>query len=76
MENSDVVFYYKGIAREEGVPFALNTIVAFEPLDAMIFEDKQTAISLCDELNHDESILSQKGYSEFEVIIMTTQYLV
>ena len=66
LENPDVVFYYKGTASEIGVPFALNTIVAFEPADAMMF-DKQTAIELCKRLNLDKLELTKAGYSEFVV---------
>ena len=70
LDNPDVSFYYNGTATEEGVPFALNTIVAFEPLDAVIFEDKQTAIALCEKLNLDNSALAKVGYSEFEVCVL------
>lgn len=47
LENPDVVFYYKGTAKEHGVPFALNTIVAFEQYDAVVFDCKSTAKALC-----------------------------
>lgn len=68
LENPDVVFYYKGTAREKGVPFALNTIIAFEPTDALVFGDEQTADLLCNRLNQDKQALAANGYSEFEVI--------
>ena len=68
LENPNVSLYYKGIAREEGVPFALNTIVAFEPADAMMF-NKQTALALCEKLNQDKSALKTASYTEFEVVI-------
>ena len=68
LENPDVVFYYKGKAREKGVPFALNTIVAFEPSDAFVFENEQTVASLCNRLNQDKQSLSANGYSEFAII--------
>ena len=68
LENPDVVFYYKGTARENGVPFALNTIIAFEPLDALVFDDEQTAINFCNRLNQDKQALATNGYSEFEVL--------
>lgn len=68
LENPNVVFYYKGTAREPGVPFALKTIVGFEPSDALQFDDKKTAIALCKKLNIDKSILARLGYSVFETI--------
>ena len=67
LENPNVSFYYKGTATEEGVPFALNTIVGFEPSDALQFDNKKTAIALCKKLNLDTSSLARVGYSEFEV---------
>ena len=67
LENPDVAFYYKGTDREDGVPFALNTIVAFEPADAMMF-NKLTAMELCNKLNHDKIELSDDGYSEYVII--------
>lgn len=69
LENPNVVFYYKDTAREEGVPFALNTIVGFGLSDAMKFDNKQTAIELCEKLNHDKSVLAKVGYGEFEIIL-------
>lgn len=39
LENPNVSFYYKGTATEEGVPFALNTIVGFEPSDELQFDN-------------------------------------
>ena len=68
LENPDVVFYYKGTAREKDVPFALNTIIAFEPTDALVFGDEQTAALLCNRLNQDKQTLDANGYSEFEVL--------
>lgn len=67
LENPEVSLYYKGIAREEGVPFALNTIVAFEPADAMMF-NKQTALALCEKLNQDKESLARVGYNVLEVV--------
>ena len=67
LENPDVSFYYKGTAREIGVPFALNTIVAFKPYDAFIFTNEQEAIELNNRLNLDKQILYKYGYTEFEV---------
>lgn len=72
LENPNVSFCYKGTATEEGVPFALNTIVGFEPSDALQFDDKKTAIALCKKLNIDKSILAKVGYSEFEIITQKT----
>ena len=67
IDTPEVFFYYKGRAREKGVPFALNAIVGFNELDALTF-NRQTAIELCSKLNLDKSSLLQQGYSEFEVI--------
>ena len=67
LENPNVSFYYKDTATEKGVPFALNTIVGFEPSDALQFDNKKTAIALCKKLNLDTSSLARVGYSEFEV---------
>ena len=67
LENPNVSFYYKDTAIEKGVPFALNTIVGFEPSDALQFDDKKTAIALCKKLNLETSSLARVGYSEFEV---------
>ena len=69
LDNPNVSLYYKGTAREEGVPFALNTIVGFEPIDAMKFDDEQKAIALCEKLNLNKQELIMVGYSEFEAII-------
>lgn len=68
LDSPDVFFYYKGTAKEDGVPFALNTIVAFEPIDAMKFDDEQKAIALCEKLNLNKQELIMVGYSEFEII--------
>ena len=68
LEKPDVSFYYKGTSREDGVPFSLNTIVGFEPSDALQFDDKKTAIALCKKLNLDTSSLARLGYSVFETI--------
>jgi len=70
LEDPNVVFYYKGTANEHGVPFALNTIVAFEPAGAMMF-NKQAAMELCMRLNQEKASLVQVGYSEFGVSAST-----
>ena len=69
IENPNVSLYYKGTATEKGVPFALNSIAAFEPSDAKLF-DKQNAIAQCNRLNQDKEALFSTGYDEFEVIII------
>lgn len=68
LEDPDVVFYYQGTAKEQGVPFALNTIVSFEPANAAAFYSRGGAIWLCDKLNQDKESLARVGYSEFEVV--------
>lgn len=67
-ENPEVVFYYKGTAREQGVSLALNTIAAFDLSDAHIFNDEEVARSLCQELNLGKNTLLAAGFTEFEVI--------
>ena len=69
LENPEVVFYYKGTAKEWGVPFALNTIMAFEPSDAYIFIDEQEAKVVISRLNLDKLLLYKYGYSEFKLEI-------
>ena len=44
IDNPKITFYYKGTANEEGVSFAMNTIVGFDISDAMVFHDKEDAI--------------------------------
>ena len=68
LEDPNVVFYYKGTAKEHGVPFALNTIVSFEPSSALLFNDEKTAMELCERLNLDKLELTNAGYSEYIVI--------
>lgn len=68
LEDPNVVFYYKGTAKEHGVPFALNTIVTFEPSSALEFNDEKTVMELCERLNLDKQSLAAAGYSEFELI--------
>lgn len=65
-----MVFYYKGTAKEHGVPFALNAIVSFESSNALVFNDKKTALELCERLNLDKLELTKAGYSEFEVMFI------
>ena len=64
----DVVFYFKGTAIEEGVSFAMNTIVGFDVSEAMVFHDKKDAVQLCEKLNQDKELLIDNGYMEFTVI--------
>ena len=68
LETPDVVFYYKGTSSEKGVTFALNTIVAFEPSDAFVFESMQTAQIFCNRLNREKNQLAEKGYGMFKKI--------
>ena len=63
----DVVFYFKGTAQEEGVSFAMNTIVGFDISDAMVFNKKEDAVRLCEKLNMDKEILNMSGYEMFEM---------
>ena len=63
----DVVFYFKGTAHEEGVSFAMNTIVGFDISDAKVFHDKEDAVQLCEKLNQDEGSLLKYGFEGFEL---------
>lgn len=65
----DVVFYFKGTANEEGVSFAMNTIVGFDISDAMVFYDKEDAVQLCEELNQDREVLLKYGFKAFSIQI-------
>lgn len=66
MDNPKVTFYYKGTAHEEGVSFAMNTVVGFDISDAMVFHDEEYAIQLCEKLNEDEGSLLKYGFEVFE----------
>ena len=66
-DKPDTTFYYKGTSDEDGVSFAMNTIVAFDKNDAMSFQNKELATQLCGKLNLDEKELSDMGYTRFEV---------
>ena len=65
IDNPKITFYYKGTANEEGVSFAMNTIVGFDISDAMVFHDKEDAIQLCEKLNKDEDSLLKDGFEKF-----------
>ena len=67
IDNPKITFYYKGTANEEGVSFAMNTIVGFNISDATVFHDKEDAIQLCEKLNKDGEILFMNGYEPFEL---------
>lgn len=67
IDKPDITFYYKGTANEEGVSFAMNTIVGFDITDAMVFQDKDDAVRLCEKLNEDAGSLLMKGYWPFSI---------
>ena len=67
IDSLKITFYYKGTANEEGVSFAMNTIVGFDISDAMIFHDKEDAARLCEKLNQDEGSLLKYGFEGFVV---------
>lgn len=67
IDSLKITFYYKGTANEEGVSFAMNTIVGFDISDAMVFYDKEDAIQLCEKLNEDEGSLLKYGFEGFVV---------
>ena len=67
IDKPEITLYYKGTAHEEGVSFAMNTIVGFDISDAMVFKDKEDAARLCDKLNEDSEGLLKNGYVMFVV---------
>lgn len=67
IDNPKITFYYKGTADEEGVSFAMNTIVGFDISDAKVFHVKEDAIQLCEKLNEDEGSLLKYGFEVFEL---------
>ncbi len=67
IDNPKITFYYKGTADEEGVSFAMNTIVGFDISDAMVFHDKEDAVQLCEKLNEDRDSLLEYGFEVFEL---------
>lgn len=67
IDNPKITFYYKGTADEEGVSFAMNTIVGFDISDARVFHDKEDAARLCEKLNQDEGSLLKYGFEGFVV---------
>lgn len=67
IDKPEITFYYKGTANEEGVSFAMNTIVGFDISDAIVFYDKEDAARLCERLNEDKEGLLKNGYEVFVV---------
>ena len=67
IDNPKITFYYKGTADEEGVSFAMNTIVGFDISDAKVFQDKEDAVQLCEKLNGDEGSLLKYGFEMFDL---------
>ena len=67
IDKPKITFYYKGTADEEGVSFAMNTIVGFDISDAKVFHDKENAVQLCEKLNQDKEGLLKNGYEVFVV---------
>ena len=61
----DVVFYFRGTANEEGVSYAMNTIVGFDISEAKVFHDKDEAAQLCEKLNRDRDSLLKHGFETF-----------
>ena len=67
IDNPKITLYYKGTANEEGVSFAMNTIVGFDITDAKVFHDEEDAVHLCEKLNEDRETLLKNGYGAFVV---------
>ena len=65
IDKPEITFYYKGTANEEGVSFAMNTIVGFDISDAKVFKDKEDAARLCEKLNEDREGLLKSGFETF-----------
>lgn len=70
IDKPKITFYYKGTADEEGVSFAMNTIVGFDISDAKVFHDKEDAVQLCEKLNRDKGKLLECGYKLFELQLL------
>ena len=68
IDNPKITFYYKGTADEEGVSFAMNTIVGFDVSEAIVFGNKEEALQLCEKLNLDREALLKYGYASFKII--------
>lgn len=68
IDNPKITFYYKGTANEEGVTFAMNTIVGFDVSEAIVFGNKEEALQLCEKLNLDREALLKYGYVSFKII--------
>lgn len=64
-DKPEISFYYKGTADEEGVSFAMNTIVGFDITDAMVILDKESAVQLCKKLDEERESLLKNGYGSF-----------
>lgn len=75
IDNPKITFYYKGTAHEDGVSFAMNTIVGFDVSDAMVFHDKEDAVQLCEKLNRDKKILIEYGYEPFEMLVLKSKQM-
>ena len=67
IDKPEITFYYKGTANEEGVSFAMNTVVGFDISDAMFFYDKKDAVQLCEKLYEDKDSLLKYGFEVFEL---------
>lgn len=67
IDNPKITLYYKGTANEEGVSFAMNTIVGFDITDAKVFHDEEDAVQLREKLNEDEGSLLMYGFEGFEL---------
>lgn len=65
IDNPKITFYYRGTANEEGVSFAMNTIVGFDISDATVLHNKEDAVQLCEKLNQDKEGLLKNGYEAF-----------
>ena len=69
-DKPEISFYYKGTADEDGVSFAMNTVVGFDISDATVFNKKEDAARLCEKLNEDQESLLKNGLEVFELQIL------
>lgn len=71
VEKPSLCLYYKGMEGDNAVSFALNTVVSFTPAEALVF-DEETARDLCKRLNQDRVVLLSHGFTEFDIIKITS----
>lgn len=66
IDNPNVIFYYKSIAKDSEKSTVLNTEVVMHISEAKEY-DCVTAQEICKKLNAEKDVLIRKGYTEFEI---------